>query len=135
MHDVAFRVLVCDDSLGFPTLVQTWLRDDGRFEVVGLARGGEEAKRMIAAERPDALVLDLLLPDVPNTPALVKHLRELHPPLRIMLVSSLQMAQLEAAAEASGVDGVCNKGASAQELTDRLYAATSDGSSTQNRLP
>jgi two-component system capsular synthesis response regulator RcsB len=135
MQAMALRVLVCDDSLGFPTLVQTWLRDDGRFEVVGLARGGEEAKRMIASERPDALVLDLLLPDVPDAPALVTQLRELHPPLRIMLVSSLQMAQLEAAAEASGVDGVCNKGASAQELTDRLYAAATDGSSTQNRLP
>jgi two-component system response regulator (stage 0 sporulation protein A) len=120
-----YRVLVCDDSLGFPTLVQTWLRDDGRFDVVGLAKGGEEAKRLVASERPDLLVLDLLLPDVPDTPVLVAELRRSHPPLRIMLVSSLQMEQLEAAADASGVDGVCNKGASAGELTERLYAIAS----------
>ncbi len=131
-----YRVLICDDSLGFPTLVRTWLRDDGRFEPVGLATGGEQAKRMIAAERPDLLVLDLVLPDVPDTPALVAELRELHPPLRIMLVSSLQMEALENAADAAGVDGVCNKGATADELTGRLYdVATAAGSETQNRLP
>ena len=129
------RVLVCDDSLGFPTLVQTWLREDGRFDVVGLAKSGSEAKTMVASERPDLLVLDLLLPDVPDSPALVAELRELHPALRIMLVSSLQMEQLEAAARSAGVEGVCNKGASSSELTEKLYAITADGSSTQNRLP
>ena len=130
-----YRVLVCDDSLGFPTLVQTWLRDDGRFDVIGLAKGGEEAKRMVAAERPDLMVLDLLLPDVPDPTVLVAELRALHPPLRLMLVSSLQMEQLQAAADASGVEGVCNKGASASELTERLYAVATEGSSTENRLP
>ena len=129
------RVLVCDDSLGFPTLVQTWLREDGRFDVVGLAKGGEEAKRMVAAERPDLIVLDLLLPDVPDPTVLVTELRALHPPLRFLLVSSLQMEQLEAAAEAAGVEGVCNMGASASELAERLYAVAVAGSSTENRLP
>jgi DNA-binding NarL/FixJ family response regulator len=129
------RVLVCDDSLGFPTLVRTWLREDGRFEVVGLATGGERAKAMIAEHRPDLLVLDLVLPDVPDTPALVTELRTLHPPLRILLVSSLHQQALENAADAAGADGFCNKGATAAELTDRLYAVSAAGSSTQNRLP
>lgn len=131
-----FRVLICDDSLGFPTLVQTWLREDGRFDVVGLATGGEQAKRMVAEERPDLLVLDLVLPDAPDSPALVGVLRALHPSLRIMMVSSLHAEALANAAAAAGVDGVCTKAATARELTDRLYAvATGDGSSTQNRLP
>lgn len=130
------RVLICDDSLGFPTLAQTWLRNDGRFDVVGLARGGEQAKRMVVEERPDALLLDLVLPDAPDAPALVAQLRALHPPLRILLVSSLQAEQLEAAAAAAGADGVSSKGATAGELADRLYVvATAEGSSTQNRLP
>lgn len=130
------RVLVCDDSLGFPTLVQTWLRDDGRFAVAGLATGGEQAKSMVAELRPDALVLDLVLPDAPDPPALVAELRERHPPLRILLVSSLHQEGLAAAAAAAAADGYCNKGATARELCDELYAvATADGSSTQNRLP
>jgi DNA-binding NarL/FixJ family response regulator len=129
------RVLICDDSLGFPTLARTWLTTDGRFEVVGMASGGQQAREMVATLRPAALVLDLVLPDVPDPPTFVHELRALHPPLRILLVSSLHQEALENAARAAGVDGVCNKAAPPAEFADRLYAAATAGSSTQNRLP
>jgi two-component system NarL family response regulator len=133
--DGTLRVLICDDSLGFPTLLRTWLRDDGRFEVAGLATGGEQAKALMGTARPDALVLDLVLPDAPDSPALVRALREIHPPLRIMMISSLHDEALAAAADAAGAEGWCNKGATAGVLCDRLYAVATGGSSTQNRLP
>lgn len=129
------RVLICDDSLGFPTLVRTWLTADGRFEVTGRAAGAEQAKAMVNEQRPDALVLDLVLPDSRDPAALVDALRGQHPPLRIMMVSSLHAEPLEAAARAAGADGVCNKGATPQEFSDRLYAVATADSSTQNRAP
>ncbi|MFL5846970.1 MAG: response regulator transcription factor [Solirubrobacteraceae bacterium] len=130
------RVVICDDSLGFPTLLRTWLREDGRFEVVGMATGGERAKDIVAEQHPDAIVLDLVLPDAPDSPALVRALRERHPPLRVMMISSLHNEALQNAANAAGADGFCNKGATAAELTERLYVvATAGGSSTENRLP
>jgi DNA-binding NarL/FixJ family response regulator len=129
-----FRVIICDDSMGFPSLVKSWLCSDGRFTVVGMAVGGEQAKELVASELPDLLVLDLLLPDVPDPPALVARLHEIHPPLRVMLVSSLHMEQLRNAADAAGADGVCNKGATAAELTSAAYAVAA-GSSTQNLAP
>jgi DNA-binding NarL/FixJ family response regulator len=133
---IPLRVLVCDDSLGFPALVRAWLNNDERFTVVGLARGGEEAKEMVAASHPDLLVLDFMLPDSDDPAVLVSALRALHPPLRIVLISSLRMEELSAAARSAGVDGVCNKAATAQELTDALYAAAgAEGSSTQNLAP
>ena len=118
-----FRVLICDDSLGFPTLLRSWLQGDGRFDVVGLAKGGEQGKQLVAELTPDLLVLDLVMPDVPDMPTLVRDLRAIHPALRIMLVSSLHMEPLLAAAQAGHVDAVCNKGATAQEFTDRLHQA------------
>ena len=120
------RVLICDDSLGFPTLVETWLRDDGRFEVVGRASGGEQAKALVAEHHPDVIMLDLLLPDVPDPKVLVSELRALQPSLRVLLVSSLQTELLEEAGRRAGVDGVCHKGATASVLTDRLYALAPD---------
>jgi two-component system capsular synthesis response regulator RcsB len=134
--DHPLRVLICDDSLGFPALVRAWLNNDDRFTVVGLAHGGEEAQAMVAASHPDLLVLDFMLPDVADPATLVSALRVLHPALRIVMISSLRMEELRSAARSAGVDGVCNKAATAQELTDALYAAAgAAGSSTQNLAP
>lgn len=131
-----WSVLICDDSLGFPTLVQTWLRDDPRFEPVGVAKNGDAVRRLVEEQRPDLLVLDLLLPDAPDPAELVRALRAAHSTLRILLVSSLQREPLAEAAQTAGADGFCTKGVPADELTDRLYAVASGaGRSTQNRLP
>lgn len=116
------RVLICDDSLGFPTLLQAWLSEDGRFEVVGRAKNGAEGRAMVEEHRPDALVLDLLLPDVADAGELVRELRVLHPPLRILLISSLHADALAQAADAAGVDGWCGKAASSDEVAGRLGA-------------
>ena len=116
-------MLICDDSLGFPTLLQAWLREDGRFSVVGRAKNGAEGRAMVAEHRPDALVLDLLLPDEPDTAALVRDLRASHPPLRILLISSLHAEALAEAAKATGVDGHCGKAAQADEFAQSLHEA------------
>ena len=129
------RVLICDDSLGFPSLVRAWLRNAGEdFEAVGTAKGGEEAKVMAAELQPDVILLDLLLPDVPDPTALVRDLRAAAPDMKIVLISSLHMKELDNAARAARVDGVCNKGSTEQELIGTIYGVTA-GSVNQNRLP
>ena len=56
------RVLVVDDDPDIRRLVGAYLRNDG-FEVVEAA-DGEAALRLEATERPDLVVLDLMLPGV-----------------------------------------------------------------------
>lgn len=129
-------MVIIDDSLGFPALVRTWLHQDGRFEVVGAAGGAGQGKAMVAELRPDLVVLDLVLPDSPDPVARVAELRALDPGVRILLVSSLQLEQLEHAGRATGADGVCHKGSNPEELVGRLYAiGSAAGRQTQNRLP
>src|SRR4051794_30017770 len=91
------RVLICDDSLGFPTLVETWLRDDGRCGVGARANGGERARARAADPPPDVILLALLLPAPPAPPKLVSARGALPPPLRVLLVSSLQSDLLQEA--------------------------------------
>jgi DNA-binding NarL/FixJ family response regulator len=121
---MAVRVLVCDDSLGFPALVASWLGADERFEHVGTADSGRALLKLVETTPADALVLDLVLPDVENPGALVRTLRERVPGLKVLLVSSLQRAELARAADAAGVDDHLHKLTSAAELGDRLYALT-----------
>ena len=115
------RVFICDDSLGFPALVSAWLDDDPRFEHAGTARTGTELLDLAHTTPADAVILDLVLPDVDNPAALVRQLRELLPGVRILLVSSLALPELERAAEAAGVDGWCHKAITGADLTDELY--------------
>ena len=121
------RVLICDDSMGFPALVTAWLDDDGRFVHAGTARTGTELLDIARTTPADAVLLDLVLPDVENPAALVRDLRELLPGVRILLVSSLAMPELGRAAEAAGVDGWCHKAITAGALTDELYRVATAG--------
>jgi DNA-binding NarL/FixJ family response regulator len=121
------RVLICDDSLGFPALVTAWLDDDGRFEHVGTAKSGTELLDLARTTPADAVLLDLVLPDVENPASLVSQLRDLQSGMGILLVSSLALPELERAAEAAGVDGWCHKAITAGDLTDRLYEVATAG--------
>lgn len=118
---MAVRVLVCDDSIGFPALVSSWLRRDDRFELVGTAADGEELLALASATPADALVLDLVLPDVENPGLLISELRRRRPGLRVLLVSSLPEAELAKAADAAGADGHLHKVTTAAGLGDELH--------------
>ena len=121
---VPLRVLVCDDSLGFPALVAAWLKADERFEHVGTAADGGELLRLADAVTADAVVLDLVLPDVSNPRALVADLRRRQPGIKVLLVSSLAANLLERAAHAAGVDGHLHKVTNAGEMGDALMRIT-----------
>ena len=121
---MAVRVLVCDDSLGFPSLVASWLQADERFEHAGTADSGRALLRLVETTTADAVILDLVLPDVENPGRLVQTLREKLPGVKVLLVSSLQEAELARAADAAGADDHLHKLTSAAELGDRLQALT-----------
>src|SRR5258708_2794610 len=57
---MAQRILVVDDDKQLVRLVQSYLEQAGMTTYV--AYDGEEAMRMIRTERPDLVVLDLMLP-------------------------------------------------------------------------
>jgi DNA-binding NarL/FixJ family response regulator len=121
VSEAPLRILVCDDSFGFPSVVEKQLDDDDRFEPVGTARSGAELLTLVERVEADAIMLDLVLPDVDNPAALVGELRRRRPGVRILLVSSLRVPELERAANGAGVDGFCHKATSPQGLSDALY--------------
>lgn len=61
---MTIRVLLVDDVVEVRRLVRLALRVRGSFEVVAEAGDGAEAVRLVAATRPDIVVLDLGLPDL-----------------------------------------------------------------------
>jgi DNA-binding NarL/FixJ family response regulator len=57
------RVVLADDADDMRFLVRFTLEADGRFEVVGDAVDGNQALDLIEREVPDAIVLDMAMPN------------------------------------------------------------------------
>ena len=62
--ETKIRVLIADASEDFRALLRDTLRSEGDLEVVGTAADGAEALALIEREKPDVLLLDLVLPRI-----------------------------------------------------------------------
>jgi CheY-like chemotaxis protein len=105
------RILVVDDDDDNAEMLAELIRDsDGDAITVGT---GKEAIDRSAALRPDAALVDLLLPDMKGW-EVVRSLQEQIPGIRIAVVSGLAVSRSER--EASGADAVFRKPVDSEEL-------------------
>jgi chemotaxis response regulator CheB len=56
------KVLLVDDNDSIRSLLRTEFQMDARFKVVGEAFDGRSALRAVALEKPDVVILDLMMP-------------------------------------------------------------------------
>jgi two-component system, NarL family, invasion response regulator UvrY len=124
------RVAVCDDARAVKFFLRTVLEEDGDMEVVSTSSGGQEALASLAQTPADILLLDLLLPDVPEPADLVREIRERWPQTAILLMSNLPPAQLEKEAQRLATDGWTPKAHKPEQLRrsvrDALAAARAE---------
>ena len=64
------RVVIADDEEDLRVLLRVNFALDGRVDVVGEAETGGEAIDLVAAERPDVVLLDLRMPQMTGNEAL-----------------------------------------------------------------
>ena len=72
------RVLIVDDEADILEVARMSLESVAGWEVLA-ATGGREATELVRTERPDAVVLDVMMPDL-DGPATLALIREHSPP-------------------------------------------------------
>ena len=77
------RIVVAEDDAAFRAALAELLHSDGRFEVVGEAENGREAIELARDLHPDAVVMDIEMPDVDG----VEATRELAPSVPVLAIS------------------------------------------------
>ena len=112
------RVLVCDDEQQILRALRVILRDAG-FESVP-ASTAEEALDAAAVARPDAAIIDLVLPDVDGV-ELCRRLREWSD-MPVIVLSAIGDEEAKVRALAAGADDYVTKPFSPRELVARLQA-------------
>jgi two-component system, chemotaxis family, protein-glutamate methylesterase/glutaminase len=85
------RVLVVDDSMLFRKVVRDVLAEAPGVEVVGTAADGRAALQKIEQLRPDAVTLDLEMPEIDGL-AVLRQLKEHPNPPGVIVVSALSDA-------------------------------------------
>jgi DNA-binding NarL/FixJ family response regulator len=105
MDEMTIRVAVCDDARAVKLFMQHVLEEEGDMRVVSTTSTGRAALDDLGRCRPDALLLDLVLPDGADPGVLVRQLREQSPGTAILLISNMPAPQLEEEADRVGADG------------------------------
>ena len=102
--------MLCDDAVGFPDLVASWIAAAPDLELVATATDATGLLEILAGvAKPDVVLLDLMLPEGLTSPELVKRIRELAPGVRVILISSMPATLLAGEAERAGVDALSPK--------------------------
>jgi CheY-like chemotaxis protein len=115
-------ILVADDNAAFVEFVRLVLEEEGARVIA--ARDGEEAVRAAKEERPDAILLDLLMPRLDGLSALVRLKSDeatRHVP--VILVSGMPGGEAERLARAYGAADFFAKPFKAADAAKRIVAA------------
>jgi DNA-binding NarL/FixJ family response regulator len=126
-------VLAADESL-FVEALAVVLDLDERIDVVGRARDGLEALRLVAAARPDVVLMDLDMPRI-NGIGATRILAAEYPFVQVVIVAgSILPEDVERAREA-GAAAYVTKDRVHDELTDILVEVASDPDAELSPIP
>src|SRR5439155_952975 len=114
---VLMRVLIADDDADVRELLVEVFRDAG-FDVLE-ASNGLEALLYVKRDRPDAVVLDLMMPRLGGVEAL-KRIHAFNPGIRVLVVTGAIDPELHRQATAAGAAGVFTKPVNATALVAAL---------------
>ena len=104
------RVLIADDHSVVRLGLSDLLSDEGSFDVVGTAKNGAEALALAESQRPDVVVMDLIMPKMDGIQA-TKEIKARLPGTAVVVLTSFGSTDGIAAALQAGATGAILKNA------------------------
>jgi len=117
------RVLVVDDHPAFRRALSSALNMVEDIEVAGEAGGGIEACDEAERLQPDAIIMDLSMPDLDGIGAM-KRIHERDPDLPVVILTAHADEGIEREAREAGARGFVAKGTGLKDLVIVLHEAS-----------
>jgi DNA-binding NarL/FixJ family response regulator len=115
------RIVICEDDEMLAALVGELLERDGRFSVVGLARDGDQAVRLVEEQSPDMVLMDIGMPGrdgIEATRAIHERDAEQHV---VIYTGSDEYADIARADEVGAVGYLHKRALAEPDLADALH--------------
>jgi two-component system, NarL family, response regulator LiaR len=125
-RDVSSRrraVLVVEDDDSFAEALRELLEADGRLEVAGRARAGQEAIELAEALRPDVVLMDVVLPVMDGIEA-TREIRRRQPTMPIVAITGSEYEERALEVRDAGAVDFVRKGRLDRDLVEIVVAAT-----------
>ncbi|HEX2028441.1 MAG TPA: response regulator transcription factor [Nitriliruptorales bacterium] len=111
-------LVIVDDNAGIRTLLRALAKRDPRLLVVGEAEHGEEAIEVVRSQRPDVVILDVMMPVMDGLEA-IPGIRAASSDTRIIMYSAYAESHEEAMRR--GAHGWCLKGEPWDTMSDIIF--------------
>ena len=112
------RILIADNA-SFMRSCLKYIVENAGHEVVGMAKGGEEAVGLFKSLRPDLATLDILMEGMDGMQALAAIMKEV-PSARVLMVTALGQDQIQEEARKLGAAGYIRKPFKPEEIVQEL---------------
>lgn len=109
------KILLVEDDLLLRKGLKTMIEMRGGFNIVADTGSGSDAVRLFESSRPDVVVLDLRLPDIPGTEVL-RQMKKLAPDIPVVSLTVCEENELLFQALAHGANAYVLKGSGPEEL-------------------
>ena len=121
------KVLMIEDEQDFVDSCEEYFREDVQGYAFFKAYSGMAGMRLVESERPDVLVLDMNLGAGPGGVDVLKKSKQMHPGLKVIVLTGYLDPALEEQARGLGIDAYLEKPisshASLQQAIDRVLAS------------
>lgn len=118
---MAIRVLIVEDHQMTRMGLSLLLGQNDAFQQVGEAGTGIEAVEQANTHQPDLILMDIGLPEMDGIEATEK-IKEVHPAIKILMLTSKEAQDDVFAALGAGADGYCMKGTNPESLFAAMQA-------------
>lgn len=116
------RIVVCDDHQSYRELVSLVLGLEPDLEVVGEAADGRQAIDVTRRLEPDAVLLDVSMPEMDGIEAL-PHIRAAAPGARVIMVTAFGAESVRRRATDAGAHAFVEKGGDIEDLVAEVRIA------------
>jgi two-component system, chemotaxis family, chemotaxis protein CheY len=119
------RILIADDA-SFMRASLKYILENAGHEVIGMAKGGQEAVEQYARLQPDLLALDILMEGMDGIAAL-REIRKADPDAKVVMVTALGTEKFQEEARKLGAAGYIRKPFKMQEIVHELKRVLAQG--------